>query len=577
MDETRERIVVVEADPASRDALQAALSSAGYDVTLFASLQEGLASLRNQGAGLLLLNVGIRDPGTLETVAAIRSLMATDGVRIIFLTGAGAEERAEGLEIGADDSISRPWHQGELLARVRAQFRARRAERDLREKTRIAEEGQQIAHTAFEALAVTEKMTSDAFSLERALKVGLGVFFAIAVLMAGIYFLFVRNAQKETRQANTIIARLERGLVHQQDLIAEARKLRGVQGTADALPAGKEALKNQAADLQARMQNADPSDVSSLQKELAETNARLKRVEEQGDSAAVLIPLDVRSVCLLHVSVAFRDRQSGQRLRYAGINPQGEPLEDSDGNPILTLEGHGPEVVLDVFGTGFLAGPNGLVTTNRHVAEPWWKNDELDALTTSGFQAEISSIHAYFPGDPRAFRAEVRGVSPEVDLATMHVEMQDLKRPILPVESGKSGAVSGEPIVLMGYATGLAAILARADDDTAQQIASHSGGDVSQVLDELAKRNLIRPLITQGHIGDVLPDKIVFDAQTTSGGSGGPLFNREGKVIGVTYAVLKGFGGSSFGIPIRFSLPLLASASTSTSTSAVALPADPGN
>ena len=73
----------------------------------------------------------------------------------------------------------------------------------------------------------------------------------------------------------------------------------------------------------------------------------------------------------------------------------------------------------------------------------------------------------------------------------------------------------------------------------------------------LAQRNLIRPLITQGHIGDVLPDKIVFDAQTTSGGSGGPLFNREGKVIGVTYAVLKGFGGSNFGIPIRFSQPLL--------------------
>ena len=67
--------------------------------------------------------------------------------------------------------------------------------------------------------------------------------------------------------------------------------------------------------------------------------------------------------------------------------------------------------------------------------------------------------------------------------------------------------------------------------------------------EELAKRNLIRPLITQGHIGDVLPDKIVFDAQTTSGGSGGPLFNREGKVVGVTVAILKGFGGSNFGIP----------------------------
>ena len=69
---------------------------------------------------------------------------------------------------------------------------------------------------------------------------------------------------------------------------------------------------------------------------------------------------------------------------------------------------------------------------------------------------------------------------------------------------------------------------------------------------------MIRPLITQGHIGDILPDKIVFDAQTTSGGSGGPVFNHQGKVIGVTYAILKGFGGSNFGIPIRLSEPLLA-------------------
>ena len=69
---------------------------------------------------------------------------------------------------------------------------------------RIAEEGQQIAHTAFEALAVTEKMTSDAFSLDRRLKTGFAAVFAIAILMAGIYFLFARSAQKETQRSNSI-------------------------------------------------------------------------------------------------------------------------------------------------------------------------------------------------------------------------------------------------------------------------------------------------------------------------------------------------------------------------------------
>jgi serine protease Do len=244
-------------------------------------------------------------------------------------------------------------------------------------------------------------------------------------------------------------------------------------------------------------------------------------------------------------------------LRYGGLNQDGEPLQDSDGNPILTLDGTGPEVKLDVFGTGFVAGPDGTVITNRHVAEPWWKETDLTSLTSQGLQPQISAIRAYFPGDPRAFHAEIQQISQETDLAAMRVDLQGLKRSVLSIETAKGSAMSGQPIILMGYATGLAAILARTDEESAQEILKKSGSDVSQVLDELAKRNLIRPLITQGHIGDILPDKIVFDAQTTSGGSGGPLFNRQGKVIGVTYAVLKGFGGSNFGIPIRFSEPLL--------------------
>jgi S1-C subfamily serine protease len=393
----------------------------------------------------------------------------------------------------------------------------------------LAEEGQKIAHTAFDALAVTEKMAQDASSLDRRLKIGVSAVFLIALVMAAIYFLFARNTQQSLQRTTAVIARLERGLMHQEDLMTQARKLREEQGAASA----------ESAD---RLQKAGEA------------------AQPENDSTAGFIHEDVQSVCLLHVSVAFRNQQTGQRLRYAGLNQQGEPLQDSDGNPILTLEGNGPEVKLDVFGTGFPVSSDGRIITNHHVAEPWWKNDEMSALTNEGFQAEISSIHAYFPGDPRAFTAEIEGVSKDADLATMRVQLQDLKRPVLSIDSSKAAAVPGEPIVLMGYATGLAAILARTDEDTAQQIVKQSGGDPSQILGELARRNLIHPLITQGHIGDVLPDKIVFDAQTTSGGSGGPLFNREGKVIGVTYAVLQGFGGSNFGIPIRFSEPLLGGA-----------------
>ena len=80
---------------------------------------------------------------------------------------------------------------------------------------------------------------------------------------------------------------------------------------------------------------------------------------------------------------------------------------------------------------------------------------------------------------------------------------------------------------------------------------------MTRIVSQLASQQLIRPTTTQGHIGDILQDKIVYDAATTSGGSGGPLFNRSGKVIGVNFAILKGFGGSNLAVPVRYANELL--------------------
>jgi len=559
MDSFCNKVVIAEADARSRASLQTAMEASGYVVWSSATLREALDALKQSKADLLLLDVNVSDVTPLEALSAIRGSPVTASVRVILLVGPGANERTTGIEMGANDAVSRPWELSELLARVREQCRVHGDEQQLRDKVRLAEEGQQIAYTAFDAVAVTEKMTNDAVKLDRGLKVGFGAFVGVIAVMAAIYFLFARKAQQETLHANVIIDKLQGGLMHQQDLIAEVRKLRQPGVAADSVPLGKDELKKQADEIKTKMAGANSADIAALQKQLQETNARLKRVEQEDTAAQGIILANVQSVCLLHVSVALRHQQSGRRLRYAGLNPNNEPLQDSEGHSILTLEGNGPEVKVDVFGTGFVAGSNGLVVTNRHVAEPWWKNDELNQLTSQGLQAEISTIRAYFPGDPRAFHAEIQNVSMDTDLATMRVDTQDLKRTILSIDTSKTAATSGEAIVLMGYATGLNAILARADEQTAENILAHNGGQVSRVLEDLAQRGLIRPVITQGHIGDVLPDKIVFDAQTTSGGSGGPLINGHGKVVGVTYAVLNGFGGSNLAIPIRLSEPLFAS------------------
>src|SRR5260370_16072827 len=123
------------------------------------------------------------------------------------------------------------------------------------------------------------------------------------------------------------------------------------------------------------------------------------------------------------------------------------------------------------------------------------------------------------------------------------------------MDARKEVAGRGQPLLALRCATGISAILARAGEDAVNEIAKTTGGKPKEVVNELLRRKLIRPLVTQGHIGDVLPDKIVYDAQTTSGGSGGPLINRDGEVIGVTFAGVKSFSGSNFGCPIHSSLP----------------------
>ena len=110
--------------------------------------------------------------------------------------------------------------------------------------------------------------------------------------------------------------------------------------------------------------------------------------------------------------------------------------------------------------------------------------------------------------------------------------------------------------MLTGYPTGIEGILARSGADVTQKIAD-GNQDVNRIMSQLASQRLIRPTTTQGHIGDVLEDKIVYDAATTSGGSGGPLFNRSGKVIGINFAVLRDFGGSNLAVPAKYAKDLL--------------------
>jgi S1-C subfamily serine protease len=254
--------------------------------------------------------------------------------------------------------------------------------------------------------------------------------------------------------------------------------------------------------------------------------------------------------------VEFREKGSGQPLQVA-VDATGKPLVDDKGMAQFHIGGRGPRLQVDAFGTGFLVGRDGVILTNHHVAEPWWHNEELKRLIDRGVNPYVLSYEAYFPGKSAALQARLDRISSKADLATLKLEAPESNRAeLLELDDRKEGSIPGEPVVLIGYPTGVQGILARAGPDVAQKIV---GGrqNVSDVMSQVAAQRLIRPTTTQGHIGDVLQDQIVYDAATTSGGSGGPLFNRNGKVIGINFAVITDFGGSNLAVPARYATDLL--------------------
>lgn len=550
-----ETILIIEDDPSRRELLQKLLQDAGHSARVAARGTPASQQIAESHPDVVIVSADSTENGIAQWISEIKEKPAAKVPRLILLTEGGTEQRVRALQLGADDVLGAPWEPVELVARVRTQLRQQRALTELDRKVRNAEESYQVAQTAFQALAVTEKMTRDAFSLERILRIGVGALLAISLVIAAIFFLYSHKAEKETRRAYTVISQLERSVQTQEQLLASARKLREDPANVDVVQQ-KEQLQRETEALRQKLAAPDGGDVNALRHQLEEATGRLTKLEGNAQSAEAVIRDYAPSVCLLHVSVAFNEKGSGRRLRYGGINADGSPLKDSEGKTVYTTEGRAPEVRADFFGTGFIAG-EGKILTNHHVVQPWWQNDELAGLLQQGLDPVIGEMTAYFPGENNGIPAGISQISDEADLALVHGDLSALKRPILKLDQRKEAAISGEAMISLGYATGLDAILARAGDEVVKQIVTVSGGDPKLVLSELASRHLIRPLVTQGHVGDVLPDKIVYDAQTTSGGSGGPLLNRQGGVIGVTFAVVRGFGGSNFGVPIRFAAPLL--------------------
>jgi two-component system alkaline phosphatase synthesis response regulator PhoP len=118
----KSRLLVVEDDPNVASTLTERLRANGYEVTAARSVAAAHAALGQDGFHLALLDVGLPDGNGLDVAREVQR--RSPGTAIVFLTAYGTpEDRIQGLELGADDYVTKPFVFRELLLRIQNALR----------------------------------------------------------------------------------------------------------------------------------------------------------------------------------------------------------------------------------------------------------------------------------------------------------------------------------------------------------------------------------------------------------------------------------------------------------------------
>jgi len=216
-----------------------------------------------------------------------------------------------------------------------------------------------------------------------------------------------------------------------------------------------------------------------------------------------------------------------------------------------------PQVRTRISGTGFLVG-DGLLATNRHVAEPWYGDPDAKALMDRGAIATLENLVVFFPKSAKPLRLLPGSISKTSDLAILRIEDSNVARTLAVLPLATSPGPAGQLVMVIGYPLGTQGLVAKSPSGVYDRLA-YRQNDMDTVS-KLAALSLIRPSTTYGHLGDVVGDKLVYDAPSAHGGSGGPVLNSKGEVIGVNFACMDGFSGSTLGISVDSLRPLLSEA-----------------
>ena len=119
------KLLVVDDDPSIRRALHTTLYSLGFDIGEATNGEEAIALCRIVRYDAVLLDINMPGKGGIETCRELRRLLPRVAILILSVTD-DHERKIEGLEAGADDYVTKPFHMRELTARIRSALRRSR-------------------------------------------------------------------------------------------------------------------------------------------------------------------------------------------------------------------------------------------------------------------------------------------------------------------------------------------------------------------------------------------------------------------------------------------------------------------
>ena len=134
----KQRILVVDDEPDAVELIGFNLKAAGYEVTTAADGEEALKKARGELPNLIVLDLMLPEVDGLEVCKILRRDPKTSGIPIVMLTAKAAEiDRVLGLELGADDYVTKPFSPRELVLRVKRLLRTGNGEEGSKDRIHV--------------------------------------------------------------------------------------------------------------------------------------------------------------------------------------------------------------------------------------------------------------------------------------------------------------------------------------------------------------------------------------------------------------------------------------------------------